>query len=104
MLDAKAYDGWIGHAVHDRSGTRIGDLIQVYLDPTGAPQWLVVKRGTLTTRTDLVPASAASVGSSGLELSVDTATIHGSPKVDRHHMSSDDEKALNDYYGIGSTG
>jgi len=103
MLDSETLARWVGHAVHDPSGKRIGSLIQVYTTTSGEPLWLVVKRGTMTTRTDLVPASAASVGSAGLEVSVDAPRIHGSPSVkDRHHLTVDDERALNAYYGIGA--
>jgi len=105
MLDSHALSGWVGHAVHDPSGKRIGDLIQVYVNGNGEPLWLVVKRGTMTTHTDLVPASAASVGPSGLMVSFDAPTIHGSPNVkDRHHLTADEEQALSDYYKVGAAG
>ena len=101
MLDSDTFSRWVGHAVHDPAGKRIGDLIQVYLDGKGQAQWMVVKRGTMTTRTDFVPASTATIEPAGLTVSLEADVIHGSPHIrDRHHVSSTEEQALNDYYGI----
>ncbi len=103
MLDSHAMSGWVGHAVHDPSGDRIGALIQVYVDSRNEPIWLAIKRGTMTTRTDMVPATAASVGPFGLTVSLAAETIHGSPHVhDRHHLTPEEERLLNAYYGIGA--
>jgi len=99
MLDSVTLSRWVGHAVHDPSNQRIGDLIQVYVDSSDTPQWLVIKRGTMTVREDLVPASVASVGPAGLTVSLDASTIHGSPRVrDRHHLTAAEEQSLSDYY------
>ena len=101
MLDSETFRRWVGHAVHDPSGERVGGLVQVYVNGDGEPQWLVLNRRTMTARTDLVPASAATIGEAGLEVTVAASVIHDAPPVkDRHHLTGDEERALTEYYGI----
>jgi hypothetical protein len=98
MLDSDTLSRWVGHSVHDAAGKRIGDLIQVYV-ANNEPRWLAVKRGTMTVRTDLVPAAAATVAKHGLTVSCHEQTVHWAPHVkDRHHMTDDEERSLLDYY------
>jgi len=104
MLESDVLSRWVGHAVHDPSGARVGDLIQVYVtDPGNEPRWLVVKRGTFDPQLDLVPASAASVGTHGLTITFGAEKIHGSPRVaDRHHLTAAEERELLAHYGVRS--
>ena len=97
-LDADTLSRWVGHRVSDPEGNRIGDLIQVYV-VGDQPRWLAIKRGTMTTRIDFAPASMAATTSHGLGLPFGAEILHNAPPVaNRHQMTDDEERALNNYY------
>jgi len=53
----------------------MGDLIQVLVSADDVPEWLIVKRGTMTTRTDFAPVGLASIGAHGFKIGQETEAL-----------------------------
>jgi hypothetical protein len=103
-LDSAALRGWVGHGVQDPGGHHMGDLIQVLVSGDDVAEWLIVKRGTMTTKNDFVPVRLATVGEHGFTLAFTEDVLHAAPPVaDRHRPTAEELTALDDYYGAIST-
>jgi hypothetical protein len=100
MLDIATLSRWVGHTVHDPTGKRVGELIQVYVEgPHDTPCWLAIKRDVMSTRVDIVPAATAYVGDHGFSVGYAMAAIQSAPAVkDRHHITDAEATALTDHF------
>lgn len=88
--------------LYDQSGSKVGQVQQVYLnDETGAPSWVTVNTGLFGTHESLVPLENATVEGDSLRVPFDKQVIKDAPHFDPgHHLDESDEDQLYDYYGI----
>jgi len=93
---------WIGHAVIDTSGDKIGKVADIYLDDeTGDPAWASVKTGLLGNRIHFVPLAGASGSGEDLKVRYEKEQVTGAPSTESDgHLSLDDEAALYRHYGL----
>ena len=93
---------WIGCAVIDTSGDKIGKVADIYLDDeTGEPAWASVKTGLLGNRIHFVPLAGASGSGEDLKVRYEKEQVTGAPSTEADgHLSLDEEAALYQHYGL----
>lgn len=93
-----------GEAVSDQDGNKIGKVKEVYgVGEDGSPMWVTVETSTGVARTRLVFVPLARLKQEHGELRVPYSGQHllGSPEVSAEgELSSEDERALRDFYAI----
>lgn len=96
LEDARGFD------VVDRSGSSVGELVQLYVAPDGGrPRWLEVAGGLHGMARYLVPACAARVADVRVDLDLDAGLVRLSPTLDPGDgLSAREERALFTHYGI----
>jgi hypothetical protein len=97
---------WLGKALIDCEGERIGRLQDVYVDvETDAPQFGTVKEGFLDRHLTFVPLAGAEVGPDGLRVTVARERVRSAPDLDLHgqEMSQADESALYHHFEMNYT-
>jgi len=106
MLDNETFSRWVGHTVHDPTGRRVGELIQVYVQgQDDTPCWLAIKRDVMSAHVDIVPAATAYVGDHGFSVGSTMAAIQSAPAVkDRHHITDAEAAALTDHFAGAGAG
>lgn len=108
MLDQQNADELMGAEVQDSSGSKIGDVGQVYLDDaSGEPQWVTVSMGLFGTKASFVPLEQANFTGGVLRVQVTKDQVKDAPRVDSdQHISPEEEAELYRYYGLsgGYTG
>ena len=95
-----------GGSVVNKSGEKIGNVGQIYLDDqTGSPSWVTVKTGLFGTAETFVPLSDATVQGDDVRVPYDKDTVKDAPRVDADgDISPDEERELYRYYGLESGG
>lgn len=72
---------WIGGALVDEGDRRLGTIEEIYFDePTGRPQWLVVRNGRFSRRS-FVPLTDAKRIPEGIMTPYDRHTIESAPRI-----------------------
>lgn len=97
------FDRIRGAVVFDRSGHRIGDVGEVYLDDkSGEPMWITVKTGLFGHHSSLVPLTGSHLEEHGkIVLPHDRDVVKDAPRVDEHgHLDRTQEDRLYAYYGV----
>jgi len=97
---------WLGKALVDCDGERIGKLQEVYVDvETDQPQFGTVKEGFLDRHLTFVPLAGAEVGPDELRVTVAKARVRSAPDLDLsgQEMSQADESALYHHFEMNYT-
>lgn len=72
---------WIGSALVDEGDRRLGTIEEIYFDePTGCPQWLVVRHGRFSKRS-FVPLTDAKRIPDGIMTPYGQHTIGAAPRI-----------------------
>src|SRR4051812_18665207 len=103
MVDREQVRRLMGIEVHDRDGSRIGRVSEVYLDDeTGQPSLVTVDLGMLSTREAFVPLGTAHEEAKGLVVPWTSAQVKASPQILAHggSITPDEKYALLQHYGI----
>ncbi len=106
MYDEMDIDRIRGAVAHDRSGERIGNVGEVYLDDqSGEPMWVTVHTGFFGLRTSFAPLAGSRVEEDGrLVLAHDKEQVKDAPNIDEDgHLDRAQEDELYSYYGVGTT-
>ena len=96
-----------GAVAYDRSGDRIGNVGEVYLDDqTGEPMWVTVNTGFFGLRTSFVPLEGSRFEDDDrLVLAHDKDQVKDAPNIDEDgHLDRAQEDELYSYYGVGAAG
>ena len=94
-------DGWVGIALLDSDGRRLGTIEDMYRHPqSGRPQWVVVRLGRFASRRTLVPLAAVRRAAGGVVTPYAKSMIAAAPKVDPDALRDADAVALCRYYGL----
>lgn len=97
------YSAWIGHAVVDQSGDKVGKVSQIYVDDqTGQPEWLAISTGLFKSRSSFVPLQSARSDGDQLVIAYDKAMVNDAPQVEDDndgYLQPEEEQALYRYYG-----
>jgi uncharacterized protein (TIGR02271 family) len=103
MTNPQDYTGWIGHAVVDSAGDKVGKVSQIFLDDeTGQPEWLAINTGLFKTRASFVPLQGATADGDRLVIPFDKAKVKDAPQVEDDgdgYLTPDEEQTLYRYYG-----
>jgi len=94
---------WIGTSVYDLTGTKIGDITDVYLDDaSGQPEWMTVSTGWFGTKEQFVPIAGTSRHEDGLKIEHSEDTVKEAPSIDtdQDHLEPDEERRLYAHYGF----
>jgi membrane protein len=97
---------WEGRPLLDRGGERIGTIEEIFLvQETGRPEWALVKRGLIGTRTTLVPLAGATPSRDGIRAACAKSTVASAPPVDADDGPSDEQvAAVYRHYGLDANG
>lgn len=88
---------WLGKAVHDRDGARLGRLRDVYVDvETDQPQFGTVKEGIFPRHLTFVPLVGVQVGPDRLRVGATKEQVRSAPDIELQgeELSQADESAL----------
>src|SRR5215203_1904693 len=102
-VNATEISGWVGRTAVDRSGDKVGKIVDVNVDDdTGQPEWLAVSTGLLGKRVSFVPLQGATPSGDDLVIAWDKATVKDAPNADADgRLSPEEEQRLYEYYGMG---
>jgi uncharacterized protein (TIGR02271 family) len=93
---------WYDRTIVDREGTKVGSIVDVYLDhETQRPEWALVHTGLFGTRETIVPITAFSWTGDDLVVPFEKTFVKDAPNVSRgEDLSEADEAKLAEYYGL----
>ncbi len=97
---------WLGKAVVDREGQRIGKLHGIYVDvETDEPQFGTVKEGVFGRHLTFVPLAGVAVAPSELCVSVLKEDVRSAPNLELRgeELSQEDESALYHHFQMNYT-
>ncbi|HYP45100.1 MAG TPA: PRC-barrel domain-containing protein [Propionibacteriaceae bacterium] len=103
MFDVDDIRDWVGLAVVDRDGAKIGSLESIYFDTaTDAPVFATVKVGLPgASRLQFVPLAGAKVAPKHLRVLTDKKRARDSPVMDLDgELSSTSEPMIFEHYGM----
>lgn len=106
MFDVADIRDWVGLAVVDRDGGKIGSMESVYFDTaTDAPTFATVKVGLPgASRLIFVPLEGAKVAPKHIQVLTDKKTARDSPVMDLDgQLSSTSEPMIYAHYGMPYT-
>jgi hypothetical protein len=90
-----------GLAVHDVDDTRVGDVVDFFVDAnTNEPEWLVVEAGAIAQKSVLVPVEGITRDQSVLKTPYPKEMIMTAPSVRGPAIDKDTEQALYGYYHV----
>lgn len=94
--------GWIGHTLVDRSGDKIGKIVDLYADEaTGQPEWLAVNTGRFGSKVSFVPLAGAERAGDDLRVPYAVDQVKDAPKTDPDgQLSQEDEARLYGHFGV----
>jgi hypothetical protein len=94
------YAKWPGRAVHDSSGTRLGEVREIYLDEsTDRPEWVLIDLRDAGPR--FVPLVDATVNDDGLRVAQATERIKDAPELEpSKELTQEEERRLYSHYGL----
>ena len=81
-LNAQQANSLYGQDVKDRSGSRIGNVGQIWADAAGEPTWISVKASGMGRKEAMAPLDKARIGDGGLTVGYDESTVKNAPVVD----------------------
>jgi uncharacterized protein (TIGR02271 family) len=81
-LNAQQANSLYGQDVKDRSGSKIGNVGQIWADAAGEPTWVSVKTGGMARKETMAPLDKARIGDGGLTVGYDKSTVKNAPVVD----------------------
>src|ERR687889_1877675 len=96
-------DQYAGHTVVDESGTKIGNVDDLFLDENDQPEYIGVKMGFLGTRTTLIPFQMARVNDARqlIKVAADKETLKNGPTFDDdREITLKFENEVYSYYGL----
>jgi hypothetical protein len=95
--------GWIGCAIDDVAGGRVGRARGIFADETsGEPTWLVAKLGRFSGRTVAIPLRDCAAAAKRIWVAHPRGTIRSAPVVDPTRLLlREHELAICAHYGIG---
>ena len=102
-----SYEEWFGTTVYDRTGTKIGDITDIYLDDkTGQPEWMTVSTGWFGTAEQFVPIAGTRSHNDGLQIEFAKDQVKEAPSIDtgQEHLDAPEERRLYDHYGLDYDG
>jgi hypothetical protein len=94
---------WVDHDVVDPEGSKIGSLVDVYVDTaTDEPSWASVQVGMVGRhRLTFVPLDGAVVGPDRLKVAFDKKVVRDALEVETDgELPAADEPALFEHYGL----
>jgi hypothetical protein len=97
---------WLGKAIVDRDGVKLGKLHDVYVDvENDAPQFGTVKEGFLDRHLTFVPLAGVTVGPDTLRVTVLKEQIRSAPdlNLDGQEMSQAEESRLYHHFDMNYT-
>jgi uncharacterized protein (TIGR02271 family) len=96
------YSGWVGHTLVDPSGTKVGQITDVYADDvTGQPEWIAVKTGLFGSNVSFVPLAGATASGDDLQVAYGKDQVKDAPNASADgHLSPDEESRLYAHYGL----
>lgn len=97
---------WVGRAVHDRGGVKVGTVREVRYDAwTEEPGWALVNLADIGYDLRLVPVVDAEENGRTVRVPFDRATVRGAPRIGPDAcLESHEEADLYRYYGLAPTG
>src|ERR687895_1258580 len=96
-------DQYAGYTVVDQSGSKIGEVDDLFLDENDQPEYLGVKMGFMGTRTTLIPFQMARVNDARqlIEVAADKETLKNGPTFnDDREITPEFENEVYSYYGL----
>jgi hypothetical protein len=95
--------GWIGHQVDDEGGSAAGRVTGLFADAAGgAPTWLIVKQGRLSSTLVVVPLRDCAASADRVWVAHERAKIRSSPVVDpTRPLLREHELTICAHYGAG---
>lgn len=103
MISVGDISEWLGLAVVDRDGSKIGNLEAVYFDTsTQEPAFVSVKLGLLgSSRLAFVPVDGATVSPRELRVTVDKKLVKDAPSIDTDgQLEASMEPEVYAHYGL----
>ncbi len=101
--ETQDYTGWVGQAVVDTAGDKVGKVANIYVDDeTGQPEWLAVSTGMFGKKSSFVPMQGARSDGDQLVIGWDKAKVKDAPQVEDDadgYLTPEEEQALYRYYG-----
>ncbi len=92
---------WRGRYVIDRDGDKIGELLEIYPDKTGSPEWAIVDTGLFGTMSSFVPLAGATPAGDDIQVPFSKEHVKGAPGVRRDgELSESEEAQLYSHYGL----
>ncbi|GAA0965399.1 PRC-barrel domain-containing protein [Frigoribacterium faeni] len=110
MFEAENLRDWIGLAVVDPNGDKVGTLESVYFDTsTDTPAFATVQTGLMGKKLVFVPLQGAVVAPKHLKVQFDKKIVKDAPSIDTDgELEASREPAVFEHYGLqyalGSTG
>ena len=96
---------WKGRSVLDRSGERIGTLVEVYYDAEAdEPGWGLLNTADIGASLRLVPLGEVVEGGGELRLPYDRAAVLRAPGMEHGRLTPREEAELYAYYGLAYSG
>ena len=98
-------DQYAGHTVVDESGTKIGNVDDLFLDENDQPEYFGVKIGFLGTSSTLIPADIATINNERgiIEVSQPKSIVQDGPAFDDdREITPEYENEVRSYYGLSA--
>jgi uncharacterized protein (TIGR02271 family) len=98
-------DQYAGHTVVDESGTKIGNVDDLFLDENDQPEYFGVKMGFLGTSSTLIPADIATINNERgiIEVSQPKSIVQDGPAFDDdREITPEYENEVRSYYGLSA--
>jgi hypothetical protein len=94
--------GWRGRVMIDRDSTRIGEVVDIYLDnETDRPEWAVVRTGLFGLRSTFVPLAEAREVGDELQVAHQRSQVKQAPNIEPDgQLSAAEEAELYRHYGL----
>jgi sporulation protein YlmC with PRC-barrel domain len=102
MLQASNLREWVGDEVRDATGTKVGQLQDVYFDiETDEPAFLVVKAGWMGRQLIFVPVEGVRPGRAYLQVNRPKSALDGAPVMPPGgELAPQHEANIYGYYGL----
>src|SRR5215216_975310 len=95
-----AYD-WHGRELVDRHGSKIGTIMELYVDQTDQPEWAAVRTGLFGKQLSLVPIHDSEPWRGQVRVPFEKDQVRDAPRIDPEgELSPGEEAALYAHYGM----